>query len=149
MNSPGVSRRKMVNSGVSSSGSAFIKFDEVQCGFQQRIWSATNARVSKSSCLVRSLPRHFHRSAANMLLEAFAHERLWVDITALHLRQVAHEDAYQHALKRNTFGKPPFENQVIRQKFPKPVNLMEPIQAFVEERLFPPPCAPRDSSSLR
>lgn len=70
------------------------------------------------------------------MTQAFSHERLWVGITALRLGRVAYEDAYQHALKRTTFGKPLFENQVIRQKFVKMVNLMEPTQAFVEEVVF-------------
>jgi alkylation response protein AidB-like acyl-CoA dehydrogenase len=45
---------------------------------------------------------------------------------------VALEDSYKHALKRETFGKPLFENQVIRQKFSKMGGLIEPTQFFME-----------------
>ena len=66
------------------------------------------------------------------MASAFTHERLWVGITALRLCRVALEDSYKHALKRETFGKPLFENQVIRQKFSKMAGLIEPTQFFME-----------------
>lgn len=67
---------------------------------------------------------------------AFAHERLWVGITALRLGRVSYEDAYRHALKRKTFGQPLFNNQVIRQKISKMVNMLEPTQAYMEELVY-------------
>lgn len=57
-------------------------------------------------------------------------------ITALRLGRIAYEDSYRHALKRETFGKPLFENQVIRQKFSRMANLLEPTQAFMEELVY-------------
>jgi len=59
-----------------------------------------------------------------------------VGITALRLSRVAYEDAYRHALKRKTFGKPLFENQVIRQKFSKMANRLEPTQAYTEHLVY-------------
>lgn len=67
---------------------------------------------------------------------AFTHERLWVGITALRLGRLAYEDAYKYALKRETFGRPLFENQVIRQKFSRMANMLEPLQAYAEELVF-------------
>jgi alkylation response protein AidB-like acyl-CoA dehydrogenase len=64
---------------------------------------------------------------------AFTHERLWVGITALRLCRVALEDSYRHALRRETFGKKLFENQVIRLKFSKMAGLIEPVQHFMED----------------
>lgn len=57
-------------------------------------------------------------------------------ITALRLSRVSYEDAYRHALKRKTFGKSLFENQVIRKKIAKMVNLLEPTQAYMEELVY-------------
>lgn len=68
--------------------------------------------------------------------KAFAHERLWVGITALRLGRIAYEDSYRYALKRETFGKPLFDNQIIRQKFFKIISRLEPTQAFMEELVF-------------
>jgi alkylation response protein AidB-like acyl-CoA dehydrogenase len=51
----------------------------------------------------------------------------------LRLGRIALEDSYRHALKRETFGKPLFENQVIRQKFAKIAGLLEPTHSFMED----------------
>ncbi|OJJ37959.1 hypothetical protein ASPWEDRAFT_171412 [Aspergillus wentii DTO 134E9] len=112
----GITKRKLDNSGVSSSGSTFMEFDEV-------LVPAENLLGKENQ-------------GFEIIMSTFAHERLWVGITALRLSRVAYEDAYRHALKRETFGKPLFENQVIRQKFSKMVNRMEPTQAYVEELVF-------------
>jgi alkylation response protein AidB-like acyl-CoA dehydrogenase len=61
---------------------------------------------------------------------------LWVGITALRLGRIALQDSYAHALKRETFGRPLFENQVIRQKFSKMAGLVEPTQSFMEYLVF-------------
>lgn len=70
------------------------------------------------------------------LSAAFTHERLWVGITALRLGRIALEDSYKYALKRETFGKPLFENKVIRQKFSKMAGLLEPMQFFMENLVY-------------
>lgn len=46
---------------------------------------------------------------------------------------MALEDSYRHALRRETFGKKLFENQVIRMKFTKMAGLIEPVQHLVED----------------
>ncbi|KAL4810644.1 acyl-CoA dehydrogenase/oxidase [Aspergillus unguis] len=112
----GISRRKMENSGVSSSGSTFMELDEV-------VVPAENMLGSENQ-------------GFEIIMSTFSHERLWVGITALRLSRVAYEDAYRHALKRKTFGKPLFENQVIRQKFSKMANRLEPTQAYIEQLVF-------------
>ncbi|KAL5360468.1 acyl-CoA dehydrogenase/oxidase [Aspergillus floccosus] len=116
LNSKGISRRKMENSGVSSSGSTFMELDDV-------VVPAENL-----------LGKENH--GFEIIMSTFAHERLWVGITALRLARVSYEDSYRHALKRKTFGKPLFENQVIRQKFAKMVNRLEPTQTYMEEMVF-------------
>ncbi|KAL4895008.1 acyl-CoA dehydrogenase/oxidase [Aspergillus ambiguus] len=116
LNSQGISRRKMENSGASSSGSTFMELDEV-------VVPAENL-----------LGKENH--GFEIIMSTFAHERLWVGITALRLARVSYEDSYRHALKRKTFGKPLFENQVIRQKFAKMVNRLEPTQTYMEEMVF-------------
>ncbi|KAJ5605305.1 hypothetical protein N7510_010459 [Penicillium lagena] len=71
-----------------------------------------------------------------IIMSTFAHERLWVGITALRLGRVAYEDSYRNALKRETFGKQLFENQVIRCKFSRMANMLEPTQAYMEEMVY-------------
>ncbi|CAL5869154.1 uncharacterized protein PFLUO_LOCUS3382 [Penicillium psychrofluorescens] len=109
----GVSRRKIENSGVSSSGSTYMEFDDV-------LVPAENLLGNENQ-------------GFEIIMSTFAHERLWVGITALRLGRVAYEDSYRYALKRETFGKPLFENQVIRHKFSRMANMLEPTQAYMEE----------------
>ncbi|KAL3450790.1 acyl-CoA dehydrogenase/oxidase [Aspergillus insuetus] len=116
LNNKGITRRKMENSGVNSSGSTFMELDEV-------VVPAENMLGQENQ-------------GFEIIMSTFAHERLWVGITALRLSRVAYEDAYRHALKRQTFGKPLFENQVIRQKFAKMANKLEPTQAYMEQLVF-------------
>ncbi|KAF2802368.1 acyl-CoA dehydrogenase NM domain-like protein [Mytilinidion resinicola] len=116
LNSPGVTRKKMENSGVSSSGSAFIDLDEVKV-------PAAN--------LIGPENKGFE-----IVMSTFTHERLWVGITALRLGRIALEDAYKHALRRETFGAPLFANQVIRQKIAKITGLLEPTHFFMENLVY-------------
>ncbi|KAJ5599221.1 hypothetical protein N7450_000288 [Penicillium hetheringtonii] len=116
LDSKGISRRKMENSGVNSSGSTFMELDDVV--------------VPVGNMLGKE------NQGFEIIMSTFAHERLWVGITALRLSRVAYEDAYRHALKRKTFGKPLFENQVIRQKFSRMANLLEPTQAYMEHLVY-------------
>ncbi|KAH8819262.1 acyl-CoA dehydrogenase/oxidase [Xylogone sp. PMI_703] len=109
----GISKRKLENSGVSSSGSAYIEFDDVHVPVENILGK--------------------EGQGFEIIMSTFAHERLWVGITALRLSRVAYEDAYRYALKRETFGKALFENQVIRQKFSRIANMLEPLQAYSEE----------------
>lgn len=81
-------------------------------------------------------PSYIYKYQSLTIIIAFAHERRWVGITALRLGRVSYEDAYRHALKRKTFGRPLFDNQIIRQKISKMVNLLEPTQAYMEELVF-------------
>ncbi|TVY43493.1 Acyl-CoA dehydrogenase [Lachnellula subtilissima] len=112
LSAKGITRTKMENSGVSSSGSTFIDLDEVLVPVENLLG--------------------MENKGFEIIMSTFTHERLWVGITALRLCRVALEDSYKHALKRETFGKPLFENQVIRQKFSKMAGLIEPTQFFME-----------------
>lgn len=113
MNSKGVTKKKMENSGVSSSGSTFVELDEVLVPVENLLGQ--------------------ENQGFEIVMSTFTHERLWVGITALRLGRVAYEDSYRHALKRQTFGKPLFENQVIRRKFAKMAGLLEPLQFLVDD----------------
>ncbi|ODM22613.1 hypothetical protein SI65_00202 [Aspergillus cristatus] len=77
LNTKGISKRKMENSGVSSSGSTFLEFDEVY--------------VPSENLLGKE------NQGFEIIMSTFAHGRLWVGITALRLSRVSYEDAYRHA----------------------------------------------------
>ncbi|KAK1772089.1 putative acyl-CoA dehydrogenase [Phialemonium atrogriseum] len=113
LSSEGVSRKKMENSGVNSSGSAFITLDEVVVPAENLLWK--------------------ENAGFEIIMSTFTHERLWVGITAIRLGRIALEDSYQHALSREVFGQPLFSNQVIRAKFAKMAGLLESTQFLMED----------------
>lgn len=73
-------------------------------------------------------------SLANLL--DFNHERLWLACTSLRLARVCAEDAFKHAITRETFGKKLIENQVIRQKFSSFGRTIDSAHAWMEQLVF-------------
>lgn len=66
----------------------------------------------------------------------FNHERLWLACTSLRLSRVCLEDAYNHAIQRETFGKKLMENQVIRAKFSTMARHIEAAYAWMEQLVY-------------
>lgn len=97
LDSKGVTRSEIRNSGVELSGCASLKFDNVEVPVGN---------------IVGEVNRGFR-----LIMTSFNHERLWIATNCLRLARVCVEDAYQHAVTRHTFGKPLIERQVIRLKF--------------------------------
>ncbi|PNP74302.1 hypothetical protein FNYG_12351 [Fusarium nygamai] len=113
MKTEGVTYKKMENSGVAASGSTFVNLDDVVVPVENILGK--------------------EGQGFEIIMSTFTHERLWVGITALRLSRVALEDSYRHALRRETFGKKLFENQAIRLKFSKMVDLIEPVRHLMED----------------
>ncbi|KIW16968.1 hypothetical protein PV08_04159 [Exophiala spinifera] len=127
LRSEGITRRKMENSGVRSSGSAFVEFDDVKVPVENLIGQ--------------------ENEGFKVIMSTFNHERLWVGIIANRLGRVALCDSYNHALRRRTFGRPIMENQVIRAKFTKMAGLLEATSALTEAVIHMSEQAPLDALS--
>ncbi|ETI26970.1 hypothetical protein G647_10069 [Cladophialophora carrionii CBS 160.54] len=113
---PGVKCTKLENSGVNASGSTYIEFDDVQVPV---------------SNLLGEENRGF-----DIIMSNFNHERLWLACTSLRMARVCVEDAYHHALRRETFGKPLIANQVILAKFANFARDIEPAHAYMESIVY-------------
>ncbi|CZT24276.1 related to medium-chain specific acyl-CoA dehydrogenase, mitochondrial precursor [Ramularia collo-cygni] len=116
MNAPGVTCRKIDNSGVLSSASTYIEFDEVEV-------PANN--------LLGQENRGF-----GIIMGNFNHERLWLGVTSLRLARCCIEDAYRYAAVRETFGKPLLDNQMIRSKFSASGRKVESAHAWAEQLVY-------------
>ncbi len=116
LKAPGVTCTKMENSGVNASGSTFIEFDDVEVPI---------------SNLLGEENRGF-----DIIMSNFNHERLWLACTSLRMARVCVEDAYSHALRRETFGKPLIANQVILAKFADFARNIEPVHAYMESIVY-------------
>ncbi|KAM3087001.1 hypothetical protein ACMFMG_001110 [Clarireedia jacksonii] len=113
LNSKGVSRRRMHNSGVNASGSTFITFDDVLVPVDNLL--------------------HKENRGFEVIMSNFNAERRSIATSAIRLSRVCLEDAWKHALTRETFGKKLIENSIIRAKFAKMGRMIEPAQAFLEQ----------------
>ena len=112
----GVKCTKIENSGVNASGSTYIEFDEVE--------------VPVSNLLGEE------NGGFDIVMSNFNHERLWLACTSLRMARVCVEDAYSHALRRETFGKPLIANQVILAKFADFARDIEPVHAYLESMVY-------------
>lgn len=63
----------------------------------------------------------------------FNAERKGIATQAIRLARICCEDAWAHAVTRETFGRPLIENPVIRDKFVRMGRVIEPAQAFLEQ----------------
>ncbi|KAJ9606276.1 hypothetical protein H2200_009237 [Cladophialophora chaetospira] len=116
LKAPGVKCTKMDNSGVHASGSTFIEFDEVEVPVAN---------------LLGEENRGFE-----IIMSNFNHERLWLACTSLRMARVCIDDAYSHALRRETFGKKLIENQIILAKFADFARDVEPVHAYLEAIVY-------------
>ena len=108
----GVTRRKLENSGVNSSGSTYIALEDV--------------RVP-----ARYLVGH-EGEGFRIFMSNFNHERLWLSIQALRMSRVCLEDAWDHANVRETFGKKLIDQPLIRVKFANCGKMVEGLQSQLE-----------------
>ncbi|KAI9166311.1 Acyl-CoA dehydrogenase AFT10-1 [Paramyrothecium foliicola] len=113
LKSPGVTCRKIQNSGVHASGSTFIEFDDVEVPVANLLGEEN-----------KGFP---------IIMHNFNHERLWLACTSLRMARVCIEDAYNYAIIRETFGKKLIENQVIRAKFSAVARSVDSAYAWMEQ----------------
>ncbi|KAH8652654.1 acyl-CoA dehydrogenase/oxidase [Tricladium varicosporioides] len=108
----GVTRRKILNSGVAASGSTYLEFDDVVVPVSNLLGQENNG--------------------FKIIMSNFNHERLWLACTSLRMARVCLADAYNHALTRTTFGKPLIQHQAIKTKFSTVASRILPAHAFME-----------------
>ncbi|EEH45394.2 uncharacterized protein PADG_01544 [Paracoccidioides brasiliensis Pb18] len=148
----GVTRRRMENSGVNASGSTFIEFDDVEVPVENLIGTENHGfTYIMSSKLVTLVPNNplsppfpglpiYPRSQKFSIQtnhqEDFNPERLSMAAACIRLSRVCAEDAYNYAITRETFGQPLIANQIIRAKFSKFGELIEPCQAYLEQLTY-------------
>ncbi|KAL4968306.1 acyl-CoA dehydrogenase family protein [Aspergillus stella-maris] len=109
----GVTRRRMHNSGVNASGSTFIEFDDVHVPIKNLLGEEN-----------KGFP---------LIMSNFNPERLSLAAASLRLARVCAEDAFNYAIKRETFGSPLIQKQAIQAKIFKFGLMIEPAYAFMEQ----------------
>ncbi|KAF4680313.1 hypothetical protein FOZ63_029589 [Perkinsus olseni] len=109
---PGVTTRRMKCSGVWSSGTTFISFDDVKVPVENLIGKENKG----FKCIMHN----------------FNHERFALCAQTNRFARVCYEEALKHAHRRKTFGKPLIQHQVIRWKLAEMSRLVEATHAWLE-----------------
>merc|ERR1719399_1275688 len=108
----GVTTKQMKCSGVWSSGTTFITFDDT--------------KVPVGNLLGKE------NKGFRYIMSNFNHERFGICVMTNRFSRVCFEDALKFANKRKTFGKPLVDNQVIRWKLAEMARQIEATHAWIE-----------------
>ena len=109
---PGVTTRKMKCSGVWSSGTTYITFEDVKVPVENLIGEENNG----FKCIMYN----------------FNHERWWVVVQTIRFARVCLEESIRHASVRKTFGKKLIQHPVIRAKIANMARQIEATQCWLE-----------------
>lgn len=109
---PGVTTRKMKCSGVWSSGTTYITFEDVKVPVANLIGEENKG----FKCMMYN----------------FNHERWWVVVQAIRFARVCLEESIKHAHTRKTFGKRLIDHPVIREKIGNMARQIEATQSWLE-----------------
>mmetsp|Transcript_10785 Transcript_10785/g.15000 ORF Transcript_10785/g.15000 Transcript_10785/m.15000 type:complete len:522 (+) Transcript_10785:178-1743(+) len=110
---PGLSCRHMKCSGVWPSGTTYVTLEDV--------------KVPASNLIGKE------GEGFKMIMRNFNHERWGFVVQANRLARVCLEDAFNHALKRDTFGKKLADHQVIRWKLAEMARQIDATHAWLEQ----------------
>ena len=126
---PGVTTRQMKCSGVWSSGTAYITFEDV--------------RVPKTHLIGKE------NSGFKYIMYNFNHERMGIAIQATRFARVCYEESIKYAHKRKTFGKRLVDHPVIRNKLAHMARQIEATHAWMETLIYQSSVMPKDLQMLK
>ncbi|KAK9472563.1 acyl-CoA dehydrogenase/oxidase [Dipodascopsis tothii] len=126
---PGVSVRRMDCSGMWSSGTTYVTFEDV--------------RVPVENLLGKE------NQGFKVIMTNFNHERMGIIIQATRFSRVCIEESIKYAHKRKTFGKRLIDHDVIRSKIANMACRTEATSAWLENLVFQTNCMPEKEAMLR
>jgi len=109
---PGVVTRKMNCTGLWSSGTTFISFEDVKVPVENLIGR--------------------ENEGFKIIMHNFNHERMTVIYQANRMARICYEEAFKYSFKRKTFGKRLIEHAVIREKLSHMIRHVESTHALIE-----------------
>ncbi|KAK9369046.1 acyl-CoA dehydrogenase/oxidase [Lipomyces kononenkoae] len=113
---PGVTTRRMDCSGVWSSGTTYITFEDVKVPVENLIGK--------------------ENQGFKVIMTNFNHERMGIIIQANRFSRVCYEEAMKYAHKRRTFGKRLIDHPVIRNKLANMAIRIEATHSWLENLIF-------------
>jgi alkylation response protein AidB-like acyl-CoA dehydrogenase len=126
---PGVKTKQMNCSGMWSSGTAYITFEDVL--------------VPKSNLIGKE------NQGFKYIMYNFNHERMGIAIQATRFARVCYEESLLYAHKRKTFGKKLIDHPVIRNKLAHMIRKIEATHAWMEYLIYQTIVMPKEQALLR
>jgi alkylation response protein AidB-like acyl-CoA dehydrogenase len=126
---PGVTTRKMNCSGVWSSGTAYITFEDVV--------------VPKTNIIGKE------NSGFKYIMFNFNFERMGIVIQATRFARVCYEESIKYAHKRKTFGKRLIDHAVIRNKLAHMARKIEATHSWMESLIYQSKMMPLEQQMFR
>lgn len=116
LDSPGVCRRKIFNSGQNAGGSSFVDLEDVQVPVENRLG--------------------LENEGFGIIMKNFNKERFALAVGCNRKSRTCLAMAFAYALERKTFGKKLIENQVIGRKLAELAHRIEAHWAWLEQIAF-------------
>ncbi|KAL3439262.1 acyl-CoA dehydrogenase/oxidase [Aspergillus tetrazonus] len=116
LDAPGVTIRKIKNSGANAGASAWVTMENVSVPVENLIGTENNG--------------------FKVLMTNFNVERLIICVSMNSTARVCLEDAWAYAMDRQTFGQPLFSHQVIRRKLATLARYIESHWAWIEQLAY-------------
>lgn len=113
---PGVSMRRLKQTGATAGGTTFIELDDVKVPVENLIGN--------------------EGEGMKMIMTNFNHERLTIAIGVTRAARVALSSAFAYVLKREAFGKPLIDQPVVRHRLAKAGADLESLSAWVESFVY-------------
>lgn len=129
---PGVTRRKIKNSGVNAGGSAWVTLENVKVPAENLIGTENAGFTYLMTSKIQYRPPIQIPSKLKASPD-FNKERLILCISMNAQARTCLEDAWAYALDRQTFGQPLFSHQVIRHKLATMARYIESHWAWIEQ----------------
>eukprot|EP01125_Pyxidicula_operculata_P008875 TRINITY_DN293_c0_g3_i2.p1 TRINITY_DN293_c0_g3~~TRINITY_DN293_c0_g3_i2.p1 ORF type:complete len:372 (-),score=85.07 TRINITY_DN293_c0_g3_i2:199-1314(-) len=126
---PGVTTRQMSCSGLWSSGTTYVTYENVLVPVENLIGE--------------------ENQGFKIIMHNFNHERMGVIIEANRLARTCYEESFKYALKRKTFGKTLMEHAVIREKLAHMIRQVESTQSIIESVIYQMNKMSHDEASLK
>ena len=116
MDAPGVSRRKIYNSGQNAGGASFVDLDDVRVPVENRLGE--------------------ENKGFQIVMKNFNKERYVLAVQCNRKSRTCLALSFEYAFQRKTFGKPLIANQVIRRKLAELAHRVEAHWAWLEQIAF-------------
>lgn len=136
---PGVTMRRMKTSGGTTSGTTFIDLDNVKVPVQNLIGQVGSDFPHNPEVQISDWESALHiqeGQGMKMITHNFNHERLAIVVGIVSTARAALSAAFGYVMKREAFGKPLFDQPVVRNRLARAGGELESLSAWADQLVY-------------